>query len=131
MEPRNRFQGMNSAKLCSLAVRYDNPIPTRCLAPIYCLKIPALLLFGFLRFLERLRVFLIIFFFSIQSRKLRIGFLYKLRCLGKDFLLYHSGLYTVLSHSRLFSTFIFQLIHPTVHVLYKDQRVSYRSTCIY
>jgi hypothetical protein len=34
---------MNSASLCSLAGRYDNPIPTRCLAPIYCLKIPALL----------------------------------------------------------------------------------------
>jgi hypothetical protein len=25
----------------SLAGRYDNPIPTRCLAPIDCLKIPA------------------------------------------------------------------------------------------
>ncbi len=34
MEPRNRFQGINSASLCSLAGRYDNPIPTRCLAPI-------------------------------------------------------------------------------------------------
>jgi hypothetical protein len=33
---------MNSASLCSLAVRYDNPIPTRFLAPIDCLKIPAL-----------------------------------------------------------------------------------------
>ncbi len=42
MEPRNRFQGMNSASLCSLAGRYDNPIPTRILAPIYGLKIPAL-----------------------------------------------------------------------------------------
>jgi hypothetical protein len=42
MEPRNRFQGMNSASLCSLAGRYDNPIPTRFLAPIDCLKIPAL-----------------------------------------------------------------------------------------
>jgi hypothetical protein len=31
----------NSASLCSLAGRYDNPIPTRCLAPIDCLKIPA------------------------------------------------------------------------------------------
>jgi hypothetical protein len=31
--------GMNSASLCSLAGRYDNPIPT----PIDCLKIPALL----------------------------------------------------------------------------------------
>ena len=38
MEPRNRFQGMNSA---SLAGRYDNPVPTRFLAPIDCLKIPA------------------------------------------------------------------------------------------
>ncbi len=41
MEPRNRFQGINSASFCSLAGRYDNPIPTRFLAPIYCLKIPA------------------------------------------------------------------------------------------
>jgi hypothetical protein len=38
MEPRNRFQGMNSASLCSLAGRYDNPIPTRFLVPIDCLK---------------------------------------------------------------------------------------------
>ncbi len=43
MEPGNRFQGMNSASLCSLAGRYDNPIPPRFLAPIDCLKIPALL----------------------------------------------------------------------------------------
>ncbi len=42
MEPRNRFQGMNSASLCSLAGRYDNPIPTQFLSPIDCLKIPAL-----------------------------------------------------------------------------------------
>jgi hypothetical protein len=41
MEPRNRFQGMNSASLCSLVGRYDNPIPPRFLAPIDCLKIPA------------------------------------------------------------------------------------------
>jgi hypothetical protein len=41
MEPRNRFQGMNSASLCSLAGRYDNPIPPRFLAPIDSLKIPA------------------------------------------------------------------------------------------
>jgi hypothetical protein len=41
-EPKNRFQGTNSARLCSLAGRYDNPIPTRFLAPIDCLKIPAL-----------------------------------------------------------------------------------------
>ncbi len=32
---------MNSASLCSLAGRYNNPIPTRFLAPIGCLKIPA------------------------------------------------------------------------------------------
>ncbi len=42
MEPRNWFQGLNSASLCSLVSRYDNPIPTRFLAPIDCLKIPAL-----------------------------------------------------------------------------------------
>ncbi len=40
-EPKNRFQVTNSASLCSLAVLYDNPIPTRFLAPIDCLKIPA------------------------------------------------------------------------------------------
>jgi hypothetical protein len=42
MEPRNRFQGINSASLWSPAGRYDNPIPTRLIAPIDCLKIPAL-----------------------------------------------------------------------------------------
>jgi hypothetical protein len=36
MEPRNRFQGMNSVSLCSLAGRYDNPID--------CLKIPSLVI---------------------------------------------------------------------------------------
>jgi hypothetical protein len=41
MEPRNRFQGIDSASLCSMAGRYDNPIPTRFLAPTDCLKIPA------------------------------------------------------------------------------------------
>jgi hypothetical protein len=40
-ETRNRFQGINSASLCSLAGRYDNLTPTRFLAPIDCLKIPA------------------------------------------------------------------------------------------
>jgi hypothetical protein len=42
MGPRHRFQGMNSASLCSLAGRYDNPIPPRFLAPLDFLKIPAL-----------------------------------------------------------------------------------------
>jgi hypothetical protein len=42
MGPRNRFQGMNSASLCSLAGRYDNPLPPRFLAPIAAIKIPAL-----------------------------------------------------------------------------------------
>jgi hypothetical protein len=32
-EPKNRFQGINSASLCSLADWYDNPIPNRFLAP--------------------------------------------------------------------------------------------------
>ncbi len=41
LEPRNRFQGLNSASLCSLAGRYDYPTPTRFLAPIDCSKIPA------------------------------------------------------------------------------------------
>jgi len=38
-EPKKRFQRTNSARLCSLAGRYDNPIPTRFLAPKDCLKI--------------------------------------------------------------------------------------------
>ncbi len=42
MGPRNWFQRMNSASLCSLACRYDNPIPPRFLAPIDFLKSPAL-----------------------------------------------------------------------------------------
>ncbi len=37
----NRFQGTNSAMLFSLAGRYENSIPSRFLAPIDCLKIPA------------------------------------------------------------------------------------------
>jgi hypothetical protein len=32
MEPMNRFKGADSASLCSLAGRCDNPIPTRFLA---------------------------------------------------------------------------------------------------
>jgi hypothetical protein len=40
-EPKNRFQGTNFARPCSLAGRYDHLIPTRFLAPIDCLKIPA------------------------------------------------------------------------------------------
>ncbi len=42
MGHRNRFQGMNSASLCSLAGRYDNPLPLRFLAPMASLKIPTL-----------------------------------------------------------------------------------------
>jgi hypothetical protein len=34
-------KGINSASLCSLAGRHDNPIPALFLAPINCLKIPA------------------------------------------------------------------------------------------
>jgi hypothetical protein len=41
MGPRKRFQGIDSASLCSLAGRYDNTIPTRFLAPIDYTKIPA------------------------------------------------------------------------------------------
>jgi hypothetical protein len=36
------FEGNNSTSLCSLAGRYDNPIPNRFLTPIDCFKIPAL-----------------------------------------------------------------------------------------
>ncbi len=45
MEPRNRFQRMNSASQSGLAGRYDNPIPTWFLSPIDFLKIPALISF--------------------------------------------------------------------------------------
>jgi hypothetical protein len=55
MEPRNRCQGINSASLCSLAGRYDNPIPSRCLAPIEFLKIPAQYCTDMCRFIERTR----------------------------------------------------------------------------
>ncbi len=40
-EPKNRSQGINFVSLCSLVGQYDNPIPTRFIAPIDCLKIPA------------------------------------------------------------------------------------------
>jgi hypothetical protein len=35
------IQGIDSASLCSLAGRYENPIPTWFLAPLDCSKIPA------------------------------------------------------------------------------------------
>jgi hypothetical protein len=36
-----RSPGIDFASLCILAGRYDNPIPTPFLAPLYCYKIPA------------------------------------------------------------------------------------------
>jgi len=39
----SNFQGTHFARLCSLAGRYDNTIPTLFLALIRCLKIPVLL----------------------------------------------------------------------------------------
>ncbi len=36
-----RRAGIDSTSLCSLAGRYDNPIPNRFLAPIDCSNIPA------------------------------------------------------------------------------------------
>jgi hypothetical protein len=36
-------ESIPTACVCSLADRYDNPIPTRFFAPIDCLKIPALI----------------------------------------------------------------------------------------
>ncbi len=47
MGPQNWYQGMNSVSLCSLAGRYENPIPPWCLAPIDFLKIPAQITFFF------------------------------------------------------------------------------------
>ncbi len=40
-EPKNQFQGTNSARLCSLAGRYDNPVSTRFLVHTDCWQIPA------------------------------------------------------------------------------------------
>ncbi len=37
-EPKNRYQETDSARLHSLAGRYDNPIPTRFLAPLRLFK---------------------------------------------------------------------------------------------
>jgi hypothetical protein len=37
----DRFQGIDSASLCNLSGRYDNPMSTVFLAPIYCYKIRA------------------------------------------------------------------------------------------
>ncbi len=48
-EPKNRLQGISSASLCGLAGQYDNPIPTRFLAPVDCLKIPALIPKGLMK----------------------------------------------------------------------------------
>ncbi len=52
MGPRNWFQGINSASLCSLAGRYDKPIPPWFLAPIDFLKIPALFYSFFVHFIR-------------------------------------------------------------------------------
>jgi hypothetical protein len=41
MEPRNRFQGIDSASHCIQEGRYDSPNPARFLATIDCSKIPA------------------------------------------------------------------------------------------
>ncbi len=38
-EPGIRFQGIDSASLCSLVSWYDNPIPNRFLTPIDCSEI--------------------------------------------------------------------------------------------
>ncbi len=40
-EPMNQFQGIYSPNLYNVAGQYDNPIPTRFLTPIDCLKILA------------------------------------------------------------------------------------------
>ncbi len=45
-KPRNRFHGIDSASLCSLAELYDNPIPSRFLTPIDCSNISALINFN-------------------------------------------------------------------------------------
>ena len=40
-KPKNQFQGINSASMCSLAGQYNNPITINFLAPLNCLKILA------------------------------------------------------------------------------------------
>jgi hypothetical protein len=51
-----RFLETDSASLCSLPGRYDNPIPTRFLAPIDCCKIPAQVGESKFRMEERIRI---------------------------------------------------------------------------
>ncbi len=63
-EPRNRSKGIDSATLCSLVGRYDNPIPTRFLVPNNCSKVPA----QYYEILSRSWVFLIV----KKKRSLRI-----------------------------------------------------------
>jgi hypothetical protein len=53
--PRNQFQGIDSASLCSLAGQYDNTIPARFLAPIDYSKVPAQVAGIWARICKRLR----------------------------------------------------------------------------
>jgi hypothetical protein len=67
----NRFQGTNSARLCSLAGRYNNPVPTRFLAHIDCLKIPARA--HTFRSRRVGGVLHILYTYSVQSRTYAVG----------------------------------------------------------
>ncbi len=54
--------GIDYASLCSLACRYDNPIPTQFLVPIDCSKIPKLEVRGDLFLLSSLSPYIVLKF---------------------------------------------------------------------
>ncbi len=74
-DPRNRFQGIDTASLCRLTDRYDNSIPTRFLAPIDCSKIQALAEFvPWNQFLGSLNVYKFgLCTFNFQTKKFKMA----------------------------------------------------------
>ncbi len=72
----NRCQGTNSARMCSLAGRYENSIPSRFLAPIDCIKIPALepalFLSGFQHANKKISAFFLLVFGSLLTELLQV-----------------------------------------------------------
>jgi hypothetical protein len=63
-EPQESIPRINSANLCSLAARYDNPIPTRFLVPIVGLKLPPPV--TILHLFHVRRIFLKLLFSTVQ-----------------------------------------------------------------
>ncbi len=85
MEPRNRFQGMNSASLSGLAGRYDNSILPWFLSPVDFLKIPAQIIFWFWKPIKWNQVILyrrkLVLNFLVASLKRKINLMFLLASL--------------------------------------------------